>query len=68
MEIQVYYGEHPRYRHENEQLNEMFDLVQGSDREGPVTTAARQFICTEYVAPARAAGYITFAVSSGRCI
>lgn len=36
MELQIYYGEHPRYRHEYDQLNELIGLVQGSDLEGPV--------------------------------
>jgi hypothetical protein len=36
MEVQVYYGEHPHYRHEYDQLNEIIDLVHESDLEGPV--------------------------------
>ncbi len=36
MEFQVYYGEHPRYRHEYDQLNELIELVRGSGLEGPI--------------------------------
>lgn len=41
------------------------DQVLPDESQGPVATAIRQFVCSEYVAPARAAGFTTFAVTSG---
>ncbi|ACL17199.1 hypothetical protein [Methanosphaerula palustris] len=41
------------------------DQVLPDELQGPVATAIRQFLCTKYVAPARAAGYTIFAVTCG---
>lgn len=41
------------------------DQVLPDESQGPVATAVRQFVCSEYAVPARAAGHTTFTVTSG---